>query len=304
MTLQDLKSQIISHEITDELIIFKDSEGFISYQYINAIAKERKLELKYLDSPKELVADTWSIFSSDIGDAETALNVIHSDIYMWDDIDISLLKNTIIVVSKFQTKTVEKQLANYIVSVPKIEDWMWRDYVHSIAEGVSTKDLDWLIRICPSRFRLENELDKIRLFRKEEQKYLFTELVQDGTYSDLSSFTIFNFTNAITSKDKEGLKNVYREIDSVDINEFGLLIILIKNFRNILMVQLNSNPTEENTGLDRKQLYAIKKLPKVYTSEQLIKIYQFLLDIDRQVKSGELPTELMIDYLVIKILSM
>ena len=69
------------------------------------------------------------------------------------------------------------------------------------------------------------------------------------------------------------------------------------------MVQLNSNPTPENTGLDGKQLYAIKKIPRVYSATQLVDIYTMLLDVDRQIKSGELPTDILIDYLITKILS-
>ena len=97
--------------------------------------------------------------------------------------------------------------------------------------------------------------------------------------------------------------SVYRELDRVDVNEFGLLTILVKNFRNLIMVQLNSNPTPESTGMSSGQLYAIKKLPKVFSPQQLVKIYDILLDVDRQIKNGELPAEIVIDYMLIKILS-
>lgn len=72
----------------------------------------------------------------------------------------------------------------------------------------------------------------------------------------------------------------------------------------MIMVQTSSNPTPETTGLDSKTLYAIKKLPRSYTPEQLVKIYTTLLDIDRQIKTGELPVELTIDYMLVKILGM
>ena len=100
------------------------------------------------------------------------------------------------------------------------------------------------------------------------------------------------------------LTAIYKEIHSVDINEFGLLTILYKNFRNIISVQLTNNPTPESTGLESKQLYAIKKIPRVYSPEQLASIFVFLGDLDRMVKNGELPTDIMIDYIITKILSM
>ena len=55
--------------------------------------------------------------------------------------------------------------------------------------------------------------------------------------------------------------------------------------------------------MDSKTLYAVKRLPRCFNADQLVRIYLSLLDMDRQVKFGELPTEMMIDYIVIKILS-
>ena len=252
----------------------------------------------------ELIQDAWSIFGADESESDNTLRVIRNESFIWSSPRIAELTDVIIVVSKFSDKTIEKQFEPWIVSVPKIEEWMLKDYVYSTTEGVAQKDLDWLINLCgKNRDRLQMELDKIKLFGEAERKYLFNDLIRDGAVDDLSSYSIFNFTNAITSKDLNMLMTIYKELDRVDVNEFGLLTILVKNFKNILMVQLTANPTPESTGIDGKQLYAIKRIPRVYSPDQLVKIYQMLLDIDRQVKTGELPTEILIDYIVIKILS-
>ena len=305
MTIQELKFQIESGKVTDELIILKDSENnFISNQYIKAIAKAKKQKINYVDSIDELLADSSSLFSMFQEKDDASLNVLKSEVFIWVDPHIARLTNLIIVVSKFSDKTIEKQFEQYIVTVPKIESWMLKDYVYSVTEGVAHKDLDWLIQLCGTNYaRLQQELDKVSLFREDERRYLFDDLVRDGAVDDLSSYSIFNFTNAITSKDLTAIKSVYKELSRMDVNEFGLLTILLKNFKNIIMVQMNSNPTPETTGLDGKQLYAIKKIPRVYSAAQLVAIYTLLLDVDRQIKSGELPTEILIDYLVTKILS-
>ena len=105
------------------------------------------------------------------------------------------------------------------------------------------------------------------------------------------------------NKNLEILSNIYKEFEWADIEPYGLLTILKKNFKNLLMVQLTVNPTPENTGLEGKQLYAIKKQPRIFSPDQLIDIYSFLCDLDRQVKEGELPTPILVDYIVIKILT-
>lgn len=305
MTIQELKSQIESGHVTNDLIILKDTESnFISNQYIKAISKVKNQKINYVDSVDELLADSSSIFSMFQEKDDTSLNVLKSEVFIWGNPAITRLQNLIIVVSKFSDKAVEKQFSPFIVNVPKIEDWMLKDYVYSTTEGVDQKDLDWLINLCGTNYdRLQQELDKLSIFGVDERKYLFNDLIRDGAVDDLSSYSIFNFTNAITSKDIAQLKNVYKELRRIDVNEFGLLTILLKNFKNIIMVQLNSNPTPENTGMDGRQLYAIKKIPRVYSADQLVSIYKLLLDVDRQIKSGELPTEILIDYLVTKILS-
>lgn len=305
MTIQELKAQIEAGNVTHDLIIFKDTESnFISNQYIRAIQRLRNQEIQYLESPMELIQDSWSIFGSEGVTVDNALRVIKTDSFIWTSPRITSLKDVIIVVSKFSDKTIEKQFETYVVNVPKIEDWMLKDYVYSTTEGVAQKDLDWLMNLCgKNRDRLQMELDKLTLFGVDERRYLFKDLIRDGAVDDLSSYSIFNFTNALTSKDMKMLQTIYKELDRVDVNEFGLLTILVKNFKNILMVQLTSNPTPESTGIDGKQLYAIKRIPRVYSPDQLVKIYQMLLDVDRQVKTGELPTDILIDYIIIKILS-
>lgn len=306
MTIQELKLQIETGNVTDKLIILVDTEeNFISNQYIKAIAKLRNQQINYIDSPDDLLTDSLSIFSTFTEEAAPSLNVLKAEVFIWGNPSIARLRNLIVVVSKFQDKTIKKQFESFIVDIPKIEDWMLKDYVYSTTEGVSHKDLDWLIGLCgKNRYRLQQELDKLALFNVDERKYLFDSLIRDGAVDDLSSYSIFNFTNAIISKDYSSIVRIYKELNRIDINEFGLLSILLKNFKNIIMVQLNSNPTPETTGLDGKQLYAIKKIPRVYSATQLVNIYQFLLDIDRKVKTGELPTDILVDYVVTKILSM
>ena len=306
MTIEELKHQIELNTITDSPLIFKDDETmFLSNMYIKAISKSKRLLVKYIQSLSEVVNDPFDFFGCETDEQPLCLNVLHAQVYEWADIDISRTTNLMVVTTKFSNKDIEKRLSDYVVVMPKLEDWQIKDYVYSICEGVSHKDLDWLMNICGKNIcRLQQELDKLTLFNVDERKYLFDSFVRDGSMDDLSSYNIFNFTNAITSKDFNMLRSIYKEIERADITDFYLLTVLLKNFRNIIMVQLNSNPTPESTGLDSKQLYAIKRIPKVYSVEQLIRIFDFLCDIDRQVKEGELPAPLVVDYLTVKILSM
>lgn len=304
MTIEALKAEIESGHIQDDFIIIKrNGSDFLTTQYVDNIIRVLNKPPVYIESIDDILYDSFSFFS----DEEDDVNIRILDI---DKFDIPMeklggIKSLIIITNKFADKEVESQLSNRILTMPKLEEWQVTDYVYSLLDGVDKSDLDWLLSILHNNlYRLDQEMSKLSLFTPGERKYLFKEMRNDGTFNDLSTYNIFNFSNAITHKDINSLKNVYKEISRIDISDFGLLAILLKGFRNILMVQLNPNPTTENTGIESKQLYAIKKIPKAYSPEQIINIFMFLSDIDRQVKSGELPTDILVDYMTVKILSL
>lgn len=303
MTLQELKNAIETKSLPNELLIFKSSNPFLVNHYIEQIAKLRGVEINYIDDLHSLLY-SFDCFFNDIPlETDANLRVYKEDIFLCPNLSITDLNNLIIVISKFQDKEQEGFLKSYIVEFPELEDWQWKDYIYSCLEGVDQDEIDWFYSLCKDRFRAQTELDKVGIFKQEERKYLFKDLIRDGLLDDLSSYNIFNFSTALMNKNLEILSNIYKEFERADIEPYGLLTILKKNFKNLLMVQLTANPTPENTGLEGKQLYAIKKQPRIFSPEQLVDIYSFLCDLDRQVKEGELPTPILVDYIVIKILT-
>ena len=304
MTIETLKSQIEENKVTNDLIIFKNADNsFIAKQYTRAISKLVNKPINIIEDLNSIAPDKFSLFDVEDNN-DDFLNVFIDDKLEYIPQSFRQISNTIIIVNSID-KSIEKDWEQFIVKVPKLETWQLKDYAYSICEGVKQSELDKLISLCGNNIeRLQSELDKVLLFTPTERPFVFDSLLSDGSIEDLTNYSIFNVTNAITHKDIDSLKNIYKEIHSVDINEFGLLTLLHKNFRNIISVQLTNNPTPESTGLEGKQLYAIKKIPRVYTPEQLVNIFTFLGDIDRKVKNGELPTDIMIDYMITKILSM
>jgi DNA polymerase III delta subunit len=303
MTIESLKEAILTNNIKDDFIILKtNGSDFLATHYVDNIIRVLNKPPLYIESIDEILYDTFSFFSEEEDD--TNVRVLVVDKFDTPIEKLAGIKSLIVVTNKFADKELESQLSSRVVTMPKLEDWQITDYVYSLLEGVDKSDLDWLLSILHNNlYRLDQEISKLSLFTVNERKYLFKEMRNDGTFNDLSTYNIFNFSNAITHKDVATIKNVYKELSRIDVSDFGLLSILLKGFRNILMVQLNPNPTPENTGIESKQLYAIRKIPRVYSPDQIVEIFSFLSDIDRQVKSGELPTEILIDYMLVKILS-
>ena len=66
---------------------------------------------------------------------------------------------------------------------------------------------------------------------------------------------------------------------------------------------MQSNPNPENTGLSSKQIWAINKLPRVWSTNQLIDIMTLLTGMDYKLKTGAIPVNIIRDYLVVNLLS-
>ena len=189
---------------------------------------------------------------------------------------------------------------------PKIELWHIKDFGYSALEGVPRDKLDWLIKICNNDiYRISNEVDKIKMFSVNEQKYMFDDMVNEGCFSDLSTYNVFNITNAVTGKDINLLHNALREIKNFDAEPLGVVTLLYQGFKKLMQVWLSNNPTPENTGLKSNVIYAINKSPRVYSKQQLLSCFETMTDIDRMLKTGELcEMKYLIDYVVCKVLCM
>ena len=214
------------------------------------------------------------------------------------------VKNTFIICKKV-AKEVEDFYDEYIVDVPKLEDWQIKDFVYSTAQGVDIEDLDELIKVCNHDiFRINQELKKIKLFDEKERKYAFKDFKSDGIFSDLSELTIFDLSSAIMKRDVNTIRRVLEVIDQIDVEPIGLQKVLLNNFRDVILVQLNINPTpqyfEQKFGWKTGKFWAIKYTCSYYTKEQLVNIFKFLTSI----KFGDIPEDKLVSYLITHIMSM
>lgn len=303
MKIETLKESIENRKIGDTPLIFVyEDVNFIPLQYILEISKIREKDIEYIDSLSSIGSNFNDIFGSAICSNSIRVLITRE----LEDINdkIKYEKDVYVVVNKVKDKSSLDKLSDYVVMVPKLEEWQIKDYVYSIAEGIDTKSLDWLIEASNKDiYRLENELDKLKLFQESERKYLFEDMMSDGAFVDLSSFNVFNVTNAVTSRDYSTLKNALKEIKSFDAEPLGVVTLLYNGFKKLILVWLANNPTPENTGLKSGMIWAIKNQPRVFTKEQLLSSFLLLTNIDKLLKTGYIDTSWLIDYLICRILT-
>ena len=288
MTILNLKNSIEQNVLPHQTLIFTYTDtDWVCMQYTQEISKRTNREILFVDN----TFSTNSEWSDD-----KLLYVLRVDALTED---VSSIKNLIVFCKRVECE----QKDALVVEVPSLEDWQKDDYACSICAGLTLKDAEILYNTYKySMYRLDNEVSKIGMFAEQFQTTLFQRMLREGQFDDVSNKTVFDLTTAILHKDISKISYMLRRIDTIDIEPIGLLTILFNNFRNVILVQLNKYPTAELCSMTSGQFYAVKKNNiNYYTKEQLVRIFMFLSSVDYKLKSGELSSEYLIDYMLIKI---
>lgn len=301
MKIETLKASIEANNISDSLIVFHyEDVPFVAVQYVKEISRIRNLKVSYIEDITALEKSSEDIFGT--SQTSSDITVYKCDTFESISENLARQKDLIIVARKISA-AAKKLFQPYIVEIPKLKEWQIKDYVYSSVPGIDSKELDWFIQTCHfDIYRIENELDKLKLFSENERKFLFSDMKYQGAFSDLSVYNVFNITNAVTSKDINNLINALKEIKSFDAEPLGIVTLLYQGFRKLIQVWLAKNPTPDNTGLKSNVIYALNKAPRVYSKEQLLNCFLMLTEIDKQLKSGKIEINWIIDYVICKCL--
>lgn len=300
LDLNEVKTDLENNKDIDQFLIFyyEDTTDYIPVQYAKALARIRNSEILYVNELDE-------INSSPDPFSEPTSNLYVYKTDSLERIPAKYLQNNLIIITPKLLKDVEKEYDEYILRIPKLEEWQIVDYIKTVSPGLTQDEMEWLVRTYKSNmYRVELEVDKLKPFSESARQYIFEDFYVDHVFETLSEYGIFDFTNAIQGKDLQTISNILSDINHIDIEPTGLITLLCANFKKLIKVWLNKNPTPENTGLKSNQIWAINRLSRTYTKEQLVKVFELVSDMERRLKTGEMPEELIIDYLTVKILSM
>lgn len=293
MNIIELKKNIEDKTLNDSFLILKYSDfPFIARQYIEAISEFKNKPIVYVESLNDI---TSNIFGED--DNLYVMNIDKID----KQFRFASLDNKIVICKSIDADVLEG-MRQYVVEIPKLQQWQIRAYTAKNLPGLSNEEINWLSDVTKDIYRLSNEVDKIKIFNKKDQGQIFSLLNEEYAYGDLNSSTIFNFTNAITKRDIKTVKNILDTIETMDAEPMGVVSILYKSFKNILDIQMSANATAESLGMNPRQFSAIKYNLGKFNNTELIKIFDMITLVDYQLKSGNLPNDNIIDYLLINIL--
>lgn len=284
MTLIDLK-KFITDKIapTDFMIFIRKDCPFLAQQYIKALGELSIGGIQKINSIYEPQQTSLMLLTN----TEGTLNVLYTDIFDERSEDYSQFENTIVVCEQV-SKDVAKNIENYVIKFPKLTDWQICDYAKTLCPDVEESELMWLIRAADNSIeRVLNELDKIALFNKNEQKEVLAAIRFDPQ-TDLYKAELFDIVNALVEGDMLVLNDFIKH-NGWELHEPVVLVNRAFNsLKNIILISQNINLKAEDCGVSAGQFKFIKYKYKSINVEAVKQKLKFLTNFDLMLKTSQL----------------
>lgn len=299
MTLRDLKLKIKAQDVPDAFFIFECSDNFfLATKYAEAICEIKQLE--------KTVVDT--IFTQDsaislVMGFENNLRVIYVDTFSEASEDYSRFTNTI-VICKAVDKKISRVVSDFVIKIPAIKDWQVYDYIKSQCPGLVEQDIiDLWIASGKDLYKLQGELDKIKLFEEAQQGRVAIELIL-APGSKFYAMSNFQVVDALVKHDIPTLTNFLLHTPLVGNEFLGLVSLLINKLKAILFIEHGTKSWQE-IGVSEKQFYHMKNSRTGLSIQELQKKLEMLTAFDLKLKSGllDISNKTQIDYLIIGMVS-
>jgi hypothetical protein len=146
----------------------------------------------------------------------------------------------------------------------------------------------WLVKASDNSIeRVLNELDKVALFSKNEQKEILAAIRFDPQ-TDLYKVDLFDIVNALVEGDMLTL-NDFMKHNGWEIHEPVVLVNRAFNsLKNIILISQNINLSAEDCGVSAGQFKFIKYKYKSLNIEAVKQKLKFLTSFDLMLKTSQL----------------
>jgi hypothetical protein len=292
----ELKNSITSGIVPSEFLILVNKDNqFLAKQYVEALGDLAPGGINKISSIYEPFQSSLALLTA----PEGCINVLTVDTFDERSEDYSQFENTI-VICEHVDKTIDKAVEDYTIKLPKFEEWQICDYAKTLCPSLDEEELTWLIHAADGSIeRVINELDKVKLFDKNEQKQIFSA-IQFDPQTDLYKVDLFTIVNALVDGDLVVLyefmkRKNYELLDPVMLSNRALT-----SLKNIILVTQNPGLTAEDCGVSPAQYRALKYKYRSLNVDAVRHKIKFLTNVDLAIKSSqlEMSKEAMLNYLV------
>lgn len=285
MNIEEVKFDLENNNWKYNNAIFKIYDtDFIAFQYIEKIAEIQGKQIEIVDNLENISVSKNELFEV----TNCKLYVFKCETF---DKEITL-KDTYIICKK-----VDISKCLNVIEIPKLTDLFIKDWLFSVCEGISQNKLEYLLTTNIDIYSLKQFVDIITTFSLSDREVILDELLTCNQIFCETSKTVFDFATSIVNFDLNSILTIYRNIDYIDINNIGLVTILIGQIRKFIDAKCN-NVFSSELNMTEKQFYYLKSHCK-YSLKQLLELYEFLTDMDVKLKTGQIEPSYWIDYIIL-----
>src|SRR5574344_383544 len=159
-------------------------------------------------------------------------------------------------------------------------------------------------RVGNDIYNIQNEIDKIKLYKGNNYNITKEDVI--NLTSENIDANLSSLMDAITDNNKEKAITIYKELLRLNTEPIQIIISLANKYR--LMYQAKSLARKGYTELEigkeldqnPKYMYVLLKLSKNYTMDYLLNILKDLIDLDYNIKSGNVNDSLAFELFILK----
>lgn len=296
MTLIDLKNFINNKIVPSDFMIFVNKEcPFLANQYVKALGELSIGGVNKISSIYEPQQSSIMLLAS----PTEALNVLYTETFDERSEDYTQFENTIVVCEQV-SKDIAKNVEKHVIKFPRLTEWQIFDYAKTVCPNIDADDLLWLVKATDNDIdRVVNELDKVVLFHKKEQKEVFAALRFDQQ-SDLYKADLFDIVNALVLGDQAVLFDFLKH-DGYEIHEPVVLANrALSSLKNIILIVRNPQLSAADLGVSPGQYNFIKSRYRSLNVEAVKYKIKFLSNFDLLLKTSQLDLDKrdMLSYLI------
>ena len=128
MTLMDLKNSITNKIVPSDFMIFVSKDNpFLATQYAKALGELAIGGVNKINSIYEPQQSSLMLLTS----STEALNILAVDVFDERSEDYTQFENTIVICEQVD-KSIAKNVENYVIKFPKLEEWQLFDYAKTL----------------------------------------------------------------------------------------------------------------------------------------------------------------------------
>ena len=302
MEIADVKQHIKTGKL-DKVYIFYGEEYAIIKLYLKMMAEKANLELTYADSVMDLMT----------GVRTKSLIQFHHLYVVMDDKEyltnekmqerFNGLKDDIVVL--YYTNADKrlkfwKQNKDRAVEFAPLDARILTKYIKKevpLSDGMCQR----LIDICGTDYgRILLEIDKLKAYCKAEgfeENTALEVLIDEGVIYRNPKDAIFAFVDAFLERNPAKAYDLLQQSKAVGEANMVILSVLYNNVKTLLQIQSSSD--YKALGLTNWQIFNVKKHTDNYTNGELVKILKLIRKCERGIKTGEIPDELSVEYVMV-----